>query len=460
MTMPTFLASARISAAQISADIPPQAYIDGDMIPFGVCTLLATAGGSGKTTSGATAAVSAAASGLFRFFGQRQHNDALRCVMVLGEETPDMISRKLAHEIPDGIEHYKAADKAGRIAIVSWLDYAMKQATPEKLFDDKGALSQSGKELWASLKLWKPDFIMFDTLSSLSDADYLHDRCAYTTMRELNHLAAATGAAVIMTAHIVKGGASKVDASSSADDLISLSRGSAAIINAARHAIVLVPSPSGAFAGIELAEGEEVWLAGVKSNVGFSRANKTFPVVRSSALRTFKSVAASGASIAEDAAAADKEMLTKLRWMLPLLIRASSEAYRPLVRKPSSSISIEKLAAGPLASLFPPGVTPDQITRALAGLSRDGKILECTATRSGAGEVWDFPQGYYTDEARYELLSGEKIRIFKGACDAGMLSQRIDELSLVETVDAEDRWDELAVRNAKQPAAAAEQEAV
>src|SRR5690606_29984637 len=99
----------------------------------------------------------------------RQYEVPLKVMLVLGEETGDMVARKLNFEIAGGLEHYKTADEAGRVALVSWIEHSMRQAKPEKLFADTGALTDSGKQLWKSIIEWRPDFVMFDTLSSLSD---------------------------------------------------------------------------------------------------------------------------------------------------------------------------------------------------------------------------------------------------------------------------------------------------
>lgn len=333
--IPSFIASAMLPAARVVKDIPEQDYIDGHMMPRGVCTILATAGGSGKTTASLSAALKSSLDGSFDLFGSRRHSRPLRCIAIYGEETTQTITRKIVHELK-AYDAFHQATASGNLAIISWLEYAGKLATPERVFGDTGALTEAGKRLFAALREWQPDFVMLDTLSSLSDGDYLSDRIAYTTLRELNNLAAATDAAVVLTAHLVKGGAGKISAQSSSDDLIALSRGSAALVNAARHAIVLVPAPEGAYSGLDdIAPGDQIWMCGVKSNIGFGGANTTFPTIRSSALRTFTTVTTAGRNLAEDLGERDRRMVKVLEEYLVRL----DQALLPSAFSPSLSLA-------------------------------------------------------------------------------------------------------------------------
>lgn len=74
--IPSFIASAMLPAARVVKDIPEQDYIDGHMMPRGVCTILATAGGSGKTTASLSAALKSSLDGSFDLFGSRRHSPA------------------------------------------------------------------------------------------------------------------------------------------------------------------------------------------------------------------------------------------------------------------------------------------------------------------------------------------------------------------------------------------------
>jgi hypothetical protein len=420
---PDFIAQAMISPKDIREDIPPQSYIDGFMFPFATCTMLSTAGGSGKTTSGTGAAVTAAANGRFDFFGERQHERPMRSILVLGEETADMISRKLAFEIVDGIKLYRDASGNGNIAIISWLEYGMRSTeAPEKIFEEKGSLTEQGRKLFAALKTFKPDFVFFDTLSSLSDGDYLSDRVAYTTIRELNSLAAATGAAVVMTAHLVKGGAAKIDSTSSADDMIALSRGSAAMINAARHAIVLVPANSGDFPGINIDDGDQIWRAGVKSNIGFPLANCTFPVVRSSKRRTFLAMYGGNQTFAEK----DKEHATNMirlleRYMFHA-IRLAAESLQPFAE--CGKMSPEGLCKDLLMPIMPNGASPFLVARAVDNLIRKQEVCPARSTASG-GMILDVEGGPFAAPDHHLDQAGKPPKFKPGAADIQRLADRI-----------------------------------
>lgn len=423
--MPQFLLGACIDPRRVTSDIPQQDFLDGFMLPRGVCTLLSTAGGSGKTTSGLKLAIDLAARGRCELFGERHYIGPLRALVVLGEETADIVSRKLAHELPGGVQQFQEGVALGNLAVVSWLEYAMRQPTPEKLFDDKGALTDSGRQLWASVKQWRPDFVFFDTLSSLSDGDYLQDRVAYTTLRELNGLAAATGATVVMTAHLVKGGAGKVDEKATADDLISLSRGSAAMVNAARHAVVMIPAPSGAFPGLETQEGDDVWLAGVKSNVAPHLAGRTLPVIRSSARRTFSALSASGQAFSEMSADRDAAMVSDLEDYLFCLVKLAAESLQPFAER--GAMSPASLYADLLAPALPAGATKRQVERATENLIRRELVKVARLTATGM-PLLDVEGGPFADpDANLDPTTGKPPQFKKGAPDVGRLAERLGE---------------------------------
>ncbi|WP_166486333.1 hypothetical protein [Cereibacter sphaeroides] len=83
----------------------------------------------------------------------------------------------------------------------------------------------------------------------------------------------------------------------------------------------------------ELEEGDDVWLAGVKTNVAPHLAGKTMPVIRSAKLRTFRAVSASGDVLGDVASERDAAVISALREELPIIIRCrgASIAIRPEV---------------------------------------------------------------------------------------------------------------------------------
>jgi hypothetical protein len=427
--MPSFIADAMIPASSITDDIPEQDYLDGHMIPRGACTLLSTAGGSGKTTSGLSAAVNSAYDGTFEFFGCRKHDKPLRCLMVFGEETSKMVARKIVREMGARDRFHKATND-GKLAIISWTEFAGRSHSPEKVFSESGGLTETGKKLFAAIRAWRPDFVMFDTLSSLSDGDYLSDRIAYTTLRELNNLAASTDAGIIMTAHLVKGGAAKITEHSSSDDLIALSRGSAAIVNAARHAAVLVPAPPGAYSNLDLEDRDQLWMCGVKSNLGFAGANTTFAVIRSARQRTFLTTSSGGRQLSEELSERDKKMVKLLEEYLVRLIRLSAERLQPFAE--SGKMCPEKLYPDLLAPVLPTGATQRQVAQAVDNLIRKQRITVARTSATATG-LLDVSGGPFANPELHLDDAGKEPKFRKGAPPiADLIDQVREELELVD----------------------------
>lgn len=369
--IPDELQMANINDDQVSANVPDQDFIDGYMLPCGACTMLSTAGGSGKTTAGMSAGIRSACNGMFEFFGSREHHKPLRVVLVYGEETGEMISRKIVREM-GLLDEYHTARESGRLSIISMIDFMKHATNPERIFDEAGALTETGRSIFSGIRKYSPDFIMFDTLSSLSDGDYLQDRVAYTTLRELNGLAADTNAAMIMTTHLVKGGASKITATSNGDDLISLSRGSAAITNAARHAVVLVPAPEDAYTSIEVEQGDQRWMCGVKSNMDFPDAGKAFPIIRSQSKRTFTRHI-NGVDADSQNRDNERRIIRAVRERLVPIVRVSAFHLSPFAESGNMSLPVkfETLLAG----VMPKGATRRHIKIAQEELVKEGALV-------------------------------------------------------------------------------------
>lgn len=432
--IPTFLAQHMIEKEAILAEIGPQDYIDGLAIPRDTLTIFAMAGGKGKSTSLLGLCVQAASSGLVELFGRRRHSRPLKTVYVTGEETGPLLNRSINYSLKLREDYINAAD-AGKLVLLSWKELNRKATKAggnrEGIWNKDGDLSASGRELFRSLEEYRPDIVVFDTKTSLADCEYVTDRQCYATVDSLTDLAELSGSATILTAHITKAGLTAKESADelSADSIIASSRGSAALINAGRHSIVMIEARNDMFSGLELKEGELKFAAAIKSNLqGCDLPRVPFPVIRSTRTMSFTAVNESGLLLSNVAEEVEGNISKILLELLPKLIEAASRINKPFGRKSKATNSIEKLSQTQLAKLFPPGTTSTLITQALNELVRDRVILECTATRAGAGEVWDYPGGFYRNETRYEELNGEKLTVSKGDFDIDVLRELISEI--------------------------------
>ncbi|UWR30962.1 AAA family ATPase [Sulfitobacter sp. W002] len=406
-----FLNSACLNIDKITRDIKPQEYIDGHLIPMGVPTLFGVAGGSGKTTSILKAAIGASATGKFEMFGARQHDRPLRVVLIFGEEAGDGLGRKIRYELKN-MEEATTGQRSGNLKIVSWEEFNDTRENPEPLFSSEdGTLTDSGRSLWKDLIEYKPDFVAMDTLSSLSRADYNSSNVAYATMSELRKLARNSGAAVVMTAHLNKGGQDKVSPKSAPGEMLSLLKGSGSLIDAARHAIVMLFASQNAYTNLNAAEKDAPMMAAVKTNVpGCELSGSIFPVLRSHEHRNFVAIDGTGKPLIKVQKEANTAIRGVLHNNLPNYIKLAAQIRRPFAISQKSATSVETLSRAALAEFFPDNIEDGLISNVLEGLEAENIIVRCTTGRTGTGGVWDVPEGDYANQHEHE----KRMREIKG----------------------------------------------
>lgn len=427
MTFPRFFDMMQFDLEILDREPRPLKLLDGHLLPMGTVTLIATDAGSGKSTSSIRAGASAAATGLWTMLGRKQHPEPLRVAILLGEDNNRSFESVLA-SLPDETKHHiRTGVMAERLLISPFRSFAKSQEEGD-LFNVEGKPTDLGKAVLRAMREFKPDVVVLDTSTSLSACSYLDRQHAKETVNALNDLADDTGAAVLVMLHLTKTGSEKLTKDTSAGDLIRGVSGSAGLIASTRHALAFAPCPPGKFENITLTdERDGLWMVGVKTNVIADAAFKIYPVIRDYNQRVLRTTDELGMPLLQTDAGAEAKVQEALRSALPLAIRAASELRSPFVQKPSSKLSVQALAAGPLVDLLP-RATEGQISEALARLERDGRIVPCTSTRAGGSVVWDVPDGVFARETEYEQLTGEKLNIRKGAPAYAELAQLMEEL--------------------------------
>lgn len=427
MTFPQIFNRLQFDLGVLDREPRPLELIDGHLLPRGTTTLIATDAGSGKSTSAIRSAASAAATGLWTMLGRRQHDRPLRVAVFLGEDNNRSFEGVLAGLPTDTKADIRTAVMAERLLLSPFRTFAKTQEQGD-LFDLEGKVSELGKTIFRAVREFKPDVLVLDTSTSLSECAYMDRKHAYATVNALNELADDCNAAVILMMHLTKTGSEKITSDVRASDLIRGVSGSAGLIAATRHALAFAPCPPKKFENVVLAdERDELWIVGVKTNSIPDAAGKIFPVIRDYNQRVLRTTDENGVPLLQNDAGAEARVQAELRVALPLAIRAASEIRSPFVQKPNSKLSIQSLAAGPLVDLLPKA-SEGQITDALARLEREGRIVPCTSTRAGGSVVWDVPNGVFARETEYEQLTGEKLTVRKGAPVYAELKQRMDEL--------------------------------
>ncbi|PTR08721.1 AAA domain-containing protein [Cereibacter azotoformans] len=429
---PSLLQRMSLTSAQVAVDLPPQQYLDGLAIPMNAMSFLFTDGGSGKSTGSRKAGIEAAATGRFHFLGERVHDRPLRVVLVYGEETQENIIHSI-QSIPGCKRHFLEAQEAGRLAVVSVQDFLLDMQSPERVFGENGMPTTFGKELFGSIADFKPDLFVLDTLTSLADTEYLDGISARNTVSFLNSFCSRTRCAGMGFGHLTKGIGAKLTEKVSPAELIASARGSAMLVNSARHFGVMVPAPKGVFENFNLDDpADQLWIGTFKTNLtGCDLAFKIFPAIRDASEKTISAVTeGGGGTIAARLDESDAVVMEELKLELPIIIRAAAELRSPFVQKSSSTYGVEELSCGALAGIIPTA-TKAQITRALNILETEGKIVPCTATRAGAGAVWDVPSGDFARQAEYEA-GGEKLKFRPGAPDREAMAAKIDDIRTEE----------------------------
>ncbi len=422
------LAKLSMSAAEFRTQFKPIELIDGMLLPRGVCTALFTAPGAGKTTSELTAAVVSATSAVFGMFGLREHERPLRSLLVLGEDTKQTLRNALANAPAFGPGEIQDAVDSGRVVFLPLLDTAKGFDDPE-LFGEDGKLTDHGRALFREIRASGPwDFVVFDTLTSLSASEYLDRRSSYATTNALNQLASETNSAVVYNGHLTKtGGAGSLKSDCSAADVLGLAAGSGGLLGAARNALVLARRPQGLFENVEVDPGDEVLVGACKSNVTGRWNGKLFPVVRDMQQGVLRAVDRDGVPLLQADEHEEKRVSEYLNEMLPLLIEACAEAPTYQALSSTGSVRPGVLAQGSLSPLFGMGTTA-QVDRAMARLVKRGLVVEVRQSEK-ATPMYDVPGGpFASPDLHLDPETGKPPKFRKGAPDAQHLAARILEL--------------------------------
>lgn len=422
------LAKLSMSAAEFRVAFKPIELLDGMLLPRGVCTALFTAPGAGKTTSELTAAVVSATSATFPMFGLREHERPLRSLLVLGEDTKQTLRNALANAPAFGPAEVQDAVDSGRVVFLPLLDTAKGFDDPE-LFGEDGKLTGHGRSLFREIKQSGPwDFVVFDTLTSLSASEYLDRRSSYATTNALNQLASELDAAVIYNGHLTKtGGTGSLKSDCSAADVLGLAAGSGGLLGAARNALVLARRPQGMFENVEVDPNDEVLVGACKSNVTGRWNGKLFPVVRDMQEGVLRAVDRQGVPLLHADEHDEREVAAYLHELLPLLVEACAEAPHFQALSSTGSVRPGVLATGSLSALFERGTTA-QVDRAMARLVREGAVVEVRQSEKGT-PMYDVPGGpFASPDLHLDPETGKPPRFRKGAPDAAHLAGRIQEL--------------------------------
>lgn len=427
MTFPQIFSRMQFDLDLLDREPRPLELLDGHLLPRGTTTLIATDAGSGKSTSSIRSSASAAATGLWTMLGRRQHAEPLRAAVFLGEDNNRSFEGVLAGLPADTKSHIRTAVMAERLLLSPFRSFAKTQEQSD-LFDAEGKPTDMGQSIFRAIREFKPDVVVLDTSSSLSECPYMDRKHAYATINALNDLADDCNAAILLMMHLTKTGSEKLGPDVKASDLIRGVSGSAGLIAATRHALAFAPCPKGKFENVQLVdERDELWIVGVKTNSIPDAAAKIFPVIRDYNDRVLRTTDMDGVPLLQNDTGAEEKVQSALRDALPLAIRAASELRSPFIQKATSKLSVQALAAGPLVDLLP-RASFGQISDALARLEREGRIVPCTASRAGGSVVWDVPDGVFARESEYEAITGEKLVVRKGAPLFAELKERMDDL--------------------------------
>ncbi|MEA5159961.1 AAA family ATPase [Cereibacter johrii] len=405
----------------------PMELIDGHLIPRATTTIIATNPGSGKSTSTIRSCASASATGLWTMFGTRQHDRPLRCAVVLGEDNARTFEGVLASLPADTRHHLRVGVEQQRLMISPFRTFTKTQAQSD-LLGANGKLTELGDTLFRAMRQFRPDVMVFDTISSLSECSYLARTEAYATMNALNDIAEDCDSALLLMMHLTKTGSEKLDEKSTAEDLTREISGSAGLVGAARHAIAMARAPRGKFENVELHhEKDELWMCGVKTNVVPGAANKLFPVIRDYEQRVLRTTSMEGTPLVDYDTTIEASVMADLKAELPLFIMAAAELRSPFPQSQKNKFSLELQVTGSLSGVLPKA-TAGQISRALADLERDQKVVACKSARANGAVVWDVPGGAFARESDYETFTKGKLSFCKGAPDAIRLAERVEEI--------------------------------
>ena len=392
--------------------------VDGHLLPRGTTTYIATDAGSGKSTSAIASCASASATGVWTFLGRKKHPKPLKTFVILGEDNRRTLSASFSSVSPETRAHLKTSYENGNLIISPYQNFS-RTLDCKKIFDEKGLLTETGSKIFNAAREWKPDVIIMDTNTSLSEGDFLSKKESENATNACNDLADECNACVIVFMHLNRDGSSKLTKDSTAVDLVNQISGSIGIKNSTRHLLSFARAPEGKFDNLrkDMKEENELWMCGVKTNVIKDAANKIYPVIRDSelmVLRTYDSDPESNFELLGASDDAQEFTLQKfLNRRVPAIIQAASELRSPFAQSPRSKASLESLAGN--FKEFLGEASPGQISKCLKRLETNGTIVACKSTRSGGSMVWDVRHGVYANEYEYEQLTGEKVPFRKGA---------------------------------------------
>ncbi|WP_237061426.1 AAA family ATPase [Loktanella sp. M215] len=403
---------------------PPQEYVDGFLIPVGVCTVVAMKGSAGKTTAFVHAGINAAATGIMDLFGLRNHDKPQRMVLVLGEESPLMFNQRLSNVLPDGaFDRYITACESGMIEVVCYREAKRNMVTPDHMINAEAKLSDGGVELFDAIIELNPDIVVFDTLTSLCGANQTDDTMVYSVIDILDDFASKAKCAVILTSHLTKDGLKKIDETTTSDELIATMRGSAALVNASRHSIVMVPASKGMYENIKIDKGDSLWVCAVKSNIGHPKNGETFPVIRSKKRMTFVATAPDGKPIGEVMELEEAAMLRRLRPYVYHAVKIAAERGMPYAGRGQNGIVAQSDKI--VKELLPEGSTSKMVSMLVDEMT--GTLLTICRTNPKDIGVLDVIGGPYNEN---DPDTGKFRTYISGAPDvlgmAAFINEQVD----------------------------------
>ena len=421
-TAPSLLQRMSLTAAQVAEDLPPQQYLDGLAIPENAMSFFFTDGGSGKSTGSRKAGIEAAATGRFHFLGERIHDRPLRVVLVYGEETQENIIHSI-QSIPGCKRNFLDAQRLGRLAVISLQDYLLDMPSPERVFGENGMPTTFGKELFSSIAEFAPDLFVLDTLTSLADTEYLDGISARNTVSFLNSFCSRNRCAGMGFGHLTKGIGAKLTENVNPAELIASARGSAMLVNSARHFGVMVPAPKGMYSNMSLDDpADQLWIGTFKTNLtGCDLAFRIFPAIRDASEKTISAVVDPTTTLSERMEKYDDLMVEDLEDYLLCLVKLAAESLQPFAE--SGRMSPGALHADLLAPALPAGATKRHVDAAIDNLIRR-ELVKVARTSATGTPLLDVGGGPFANPELH-LVDGKPPQFRKGAPDIGLLAERL-----------------------------------